>query len=269
VPLKPDGSEADFFRFVEEYKALIRAHVPGRYDFEYRSRLYMLPVYRHLEEVVAGTPAGGRILDLGCGRGHFAAYLSQRGYRVEGLEVANPRPGDDFLHNQDVSTIVHYPKLWAQAKADYGCDCRYFDGVNLPQADASFDTVLFYASYEHIPVEHIAHMTAESFRVLKSGGRAFIYRCPSAWSWSEHVAKWLKLGHHEKLYGKREILGLLRGAGYQVERFSRSDFFPVHLDPLQGLVNALAKPILAVEAVLKWTPLAYFYHDFVIVVRKP
>lgn len=269
MPFKPDRSEADFFRFMDEFKQLILKHVPGRYDFEYRSRLYMLPVYRHLMEVEAGTPAGGSILDLGCGRGHFAAYLSQHGFKVDGLEVADPRAGDDFLHNQDVSTITHYPKLWAQAKQDYGCDCRYFDGRTLPLADASLDTVLFYASYEHIPVEAIARMTAESFRVLKPGGRAFIYRCPSSWSWSEHVAKWLKLGNHEKLYGKGEILGLLRGAGYRIERFSRSDFFPVHLDPLQGLVNAMTKPILAVEGLLKWTPLAYLYHDFVIEARKP
>ncbi len=269
MPFKPDGSEADFFRFLQEYQALIAAHVPGQYDFEYRSRLYMLPVHRHLEQVIAATPAGGRILEIGCGRGHFSAYLAMRGFQVEGLEVTNPQPGDDFLHNQDVSTIAHYPKLWAQAKQDYGADCHYYDGVEFPAPDAHYDTVLYYASFEHVPVEAIQSVADDSFRVLKPGGSAFIFRCPSALAWKEHLTRHLGLGAHEKLYGKGEALGILRRAGYHLVSFQRSDLFPGYVGPVQGLVNALAKPLLALEAVLRWTPLAFIYHHFEIQVRKP
>jgi 2-polyprenyl-3-methyl-5-hydroxy-6-metoxy-1,4-benzoquinol methylase len=269
VPFKPDGSEAAFFRFLEEYEALISRHVPGDYEFEYRSKLYMLPVYRHLERVAAATPPGGRILEIGCGRGHFSAYLAMRGFQVEGLEVDNPQPGDDFLHNQDTATINHYPKLWAQAKQDYGADCHYYDGVKIPASEGAYDTVLYYASFEHIPVAAIQAVADDSFRVLKPGGSAFIFRCPSDWAWKEHLTRFLKMGAHEKLYGKGEALSILRRAGYQLVSFQRSDLFPGYVGPLQGLVNAGAKPLLALEAVLRWTPLAYIYHHFEIEVRKP
>jgi SAM-dependent methyltransferase len=269
MAFRPDGSEADFFRFLEEYQGLISKNVPGDYDFEYRSKLYMLPVYRHLEQVIASTPAGGKVLELGCGRGHFGAYLSMRGLKVEGLEVTNPQPGDDFLHNQDRSTIDHYPKLWAEAKELYGCDCHYYDGEHFPMADASFDTVLFYASFEHVPVAAIQGVTNESFRVLKPGGYSFIFRCPSSLAWKEHLTRLLGLGAHEKRYGKGEALGILRAAGYRIEHFTRSDFFPGYVGGAQALVNALAKPLLALEQVLLWTPLAFIYHHFEITVRKP
>src|ERR1019366_8276554 len=122
MPSAVDGTQAGFFRFVDRYHALISRHIPGTYNFEYDSRLYMLPVHRHLEMVVAATPAGGRVLEPGCGRGHYCAYLNQRGLQAEGYEVTDPAPGDDFLHNQDKSAITRYPALWAEAKADYGCD---------------------------------------------------------------------------------------------------------------------------------------------------
>jgi hypothetical protein len=120
-----------------------------------------------------------------------------------------------------------------------------------------------------VPVEHIRTVAAEAYRVLKPGGKAFIFRCPSAWAWKEHVTRALKMGAHEKLYGKAEALGILRQAGFTIESFERSDFFPAHVGPLQPIVNALAPALLAAESLLRWTPLAYFFHHFEIVVSKP
>lgn len=264
-----DPSEAGFFKFVEEYHTLIRKHIPGDFHYEYDSLVYMLPVYRHLREVALKTPSGGSILDLGCGRGHYAAYLSIHGLQCLGIEVRDPKPGDDFLHNQDPGVLRRYKALWREARSIYGADFSYFNGKDLDFPDAGFDSVLFYATYEHVPVEYIARMTAEVFRVLKPGGRVFIYRCPSAWAWKEHLTRRLGLGAHEKLYGKREILGLLGGAGFGIESFGRSDFFPAHVNPAQGLVNALARPMLVLESLLMLTPLRLFAHHFEIVARKP
>jgi SAM-dependent methyltransferase len=38
--------------------------------------------------IIRNIPAGGRILDLGCGPGNFLAALSDRGYRAFGLDIA-------------------------------------------------------------------------------------------------------------------------------------------------------------------------------------
>jgi SAM-dependent methyltransferase len=259
---KLDGSEADFFRFVDEYWALIRRHIPGDFHYEYDSRIYMLPVHAHLERLISDLAPGSRVLDLGCGRGHYTAYLCERGLKAEGLEVRQPRPGDDFLHNQDKSVLKKYKALWAESQKRYGGKLGYFDGRKLPYKDSSLDAVLFYATFEHVPVEHIAFVASEAARVLKPGGRVYIYRCPSSWAWKERVTQYFGLGHHEKLYGKGEILGLLRGAGFEIESFSRSDFFPAHVVPAQKLLNRLSPALLLVEKALQWTPLAYFFHHF-------
>jgi SAM-dependent methyltransferase len=266
---RPDGSEGDFFRFVDEYHALIRKHIPGEFHYEYDSRLYMLPVHAHLEKVLASLRPGAHVLDLGCGRGHYSAYLAMRGLKVTGIEVKSPKAGDDFLHNQDPTVIRKYPRLLAEASRTYGFKFSYFNGRDLAFRDGAFDAVLFYATFEHVPVQDIMHLTEEAFRVTQPGGWAFIFRCPSALAWKEHLTRRLGLGAHEKLYAKKEILGLLRGAGWKLESFDRSDFFPVHINPVQAWVNRLTLPLLWVEGALKWTPLRLFFHHFEIAARRP
>ena len=265
---KFDGSEAAFFRFINEYWAMIQRHIPGNFNYEYDSKLYMLPVHSHLELLVAELPQGARVLDLGCGRGHYTAYLCQRGLKAEGIEVRQPRDGDDFLHNQDKSVLKRYRALWAESKRRYGGKLGYFDGRRLPYKKNSMDAVLFYATYEHVPVKDIAFVTREAFRVLKPGGRVYVFRCPSALAWKEHLTRRLHMGAHEKLYGKSEILSLLRRAGFQVTRFERSDFFPAHVGPWQAWINKLAGFLIASEKVLRLTPLAYFFHHFEISAMK-
>ena len=264
-----DSSLDGFFGFIADYRALIGRHIPGSFRMEYDSNVYMVPVYHHLRRVLALTPAGGKVLDLGCGRGHYGAYLSAQGLDCLGIEVREPKLWDDLMFSQDPGVREHYESLWAESTQLYGAKYQYFDGKNLEFPEGSYDSVLFYAAYEHIPVENIAAMTAGAYRMLKPGGRAFIFRCPNQWAWPEHVTRLLGMPHHEKLYGKREILGLLRGAGFEIESFNRSDFFPAHVPPVQGLLNRGVHGLLALEKLVMMTPLRLFAHHFEIVVRKP
>lgn len=267
---KPSGSEEDFFKFIDLYGKFIRRHIPGDYGLEYGSRPYMAGIYRHLEIVVAALPAGSRILDLGAGRGHFTAYLRARGLDAYGIDVRSvERFGDDQFADQDIDTARWYPVLWRAARKAYGVTLKYFDGRRIPFPADTFDSVLFYASYEHVPVRDIQMITEESFRTLKPGGRTFIFRCPSSWSPTERLGKLAGMDVHPKLYGAGELKRNLRRAGYRILKFSRTDFFPHYFSPVQKVINAVEPYYDSVEKVLLWTPLRLFFHHFEVVASKP
>lgn len=268
---KPGGSREGFSQFIAEYRALLGRHIPGEFVYDHDSLLYALPAYGHLERVVRESGPGAAVLDLGCGRGIFSAYLAARGLKVKGLEVKNPRERDDFLAQQNfnVDLLGKYPAIFRDARRRYGAAFRYFNGRDLPVKSESMDAVLFYAVYEHIPADAVGHVTHEVFRVLKPGGRAYIYRCPSSLAWKEHVTRLLFNEGHEKLYGKREILGLLCSAGFELLDFGRSDFFPAFPKLFNNNLDAITPVLLRLEELLKWTPFRLFFHHFEIVLRKP
>jgi SAM-dependent methyltransferase len=260
-----DGSEADFFRFLGEYRRLILSCIPGSFGFEYDNRYYISRVYRHLEMMLRRLPQGASVLDLGTGRGHFGAYLAQRGLRVKGVDVKDPHFADDLFLQQDPNSISYYPKLWQEASRHFNLELDYYDGVNIPTADASLDAVLFYATFEHVPPQNIKKLLGEVTRVLKPGAQVFIFRCPTSLAWTEHLAAWMGLGHHEKLYAKGEVLRLLKDAGFKVRKFGYSDFFPGFLGRWQKPIDRSFPVVDPIDSLLCHIPgIAAFSHHFVV-----
>lgn len=266
-----DGSLQGFLDFIQEYRALLQKYIPSNFVYDHDSLLYTIPAHRHMEDIVASLPKGAKLLDLGCGRGNFGAYLSTRGLDVVGLEIKNPSVADDFLNQQDFgeNLVGKYPLIYKEAQKRYGGKFGYFNGKDLPFKKNSLDGVMFYAAYEHIPVGVVKHMTEEAFRVLKPGGKAYIYRCPSQLAWKEHLTRFLFNEAHEKRYWKSEIFGLLKGAGFKVIQFGRSDFWPAFPKLFNNNLNAITPFLLASEKILLLTPFRFFFHHFEIMVEKP
>ncbi len=103
-----------------------------------------------LVELIVSTldvPPGGRVLDVGCGRGRHARMFARRGYEVTGLDLA-----DKAL---DVAR---------QRAASEGLDITFLHGdMREPVADAAFDLVvnLFTAfGYFHERAEHVRALRA-------------------------------------------------------------------------------------------------------------
>lgn len=259
-----------YFEFLKDYEALIRKNIPGDYAVEYVNVYYMESIRRELESVLAQTAPGGRILDLGCGRGHFTAFLQARGLEAYGVDVRLPDSKlDDIFLAQDASTLSHYPSLWKAAEERYGCRLAYYENSRTSFSDGYFDVVLFFASYEHIPVPQVMAVTREAYRVLKPGGRAYVFHCPSNWSWSENFSRAIGIPAHPKLYAKSELLGNFAGAGFQVTSFSRTDFLPSFVGRLTPLWTRFHRLHFLVDGLLAWTPLRLFFHFFRLQAVKP
>jgi len=99
---------------------------------------------------------GGRLLDLSCGLGYFlrAARAYDPSLRLEGLD-------------HSAYAVRKAQALVPQAKVRRG------DAMKQPYPDARFDAVACVGSLEHYPDP--VRGLAEIHRVLKPGGKAFIY----------------------------------------------------------------------------------------------
>jgi SAM-dependent methyltransferase len=95
-----------------------------------------------------------KILDLGCGSGSGAVYLSDFGC-VTAIDV-----------ERDLVTML--PSIWPNAKVEW----QHLSGVALPFGDASFDLVTSFQVIEHVLDQR--YFLKEIRRVLRRNGIALI-----------------------------------------------------------------------------------------------
>ena len=101
-----------------------------------------------------------RILDLGCGSGRHFLHLAQEGFRVVGMDISPTalRLTQEWVDNED------YEPLLVLA------DMR----MPLPFKSSSFDGVFSTQVIHHARMVRVRRTIQETFRVLGSGGAAFI-----------------------------------------------------------------------------------------------
>jgi len=117
------------------------------------------------------TSPGDHILDIACGNGGILKHLQSLGYRrLEGLEISG----------------YAVERLRAE-----GLTMHRGSVPTLPLPDAEYDVVIASQVLEHVIRRH--HFAREIARILKDGGRAFIFvpnDCLGPIDEPEHVAKY-------------------------------------------------------------------------------
>lgn len=104
---------------------------------------------RDLRAFIALIPAGGAVLDWGCGTGNSAAMMAKAGLRVTATDAS--------------------PEMVALARDSHGIDARCARFDDLDAVDA-FDGVYANFSLLHAPRTDMPRHLAQAARALKPGG---------------------------------------------------------------------------------------------------
>jgi SAM-dependent methyltransferase len=198
-----------------------------------------------------------RILDCGCGAGHYLPALAERGARAYGVE---------FLDT----------KVEAARSLGLGGKVVRADLEDLPFASASFDAVMFNEVLEHVPDDGRA--LAEAHRVLVPGGDLCVFSPNRRYPFETHgtflkyrdirvpfwtpFVPWVPTGIGSKFlrywarnYWPGELRALVRKHGFAIERTS---YVWQTFEGLSGSFLSsspwLRPPLRAVSSLLEQTP---------------
>jgi len=167
------------------------------YEILYRSEAthWWLAARRNivLDSIRQRYPEHGdlRMLDAGCGTGLMLQELRPMG-TVEGVDISEEAL--QFCRKRGLENV------------------RNADVRALPFDDGQFDFVTALDVLEHLDDDAAA--LREFRRVLKPGGRVFIFAPAHQWLWSLQD----EVSHHKRRYVARTLRAAVVGAGLEVER---------------------------------------------------
>lgn len=196
-------------QFVERLRALaLRAkEKQGSEALESIVSLYQYaPAYRW---ILANIPRGSRVLDWGCGNGHFSIFLREAGYVVTSYGFQPPE-----LLALVSPTLVEY--------------VAGSDPVQLPFPDSDFDCVVSIGVLEHVREvggDEVASVR-EIRRVLKDRGVFYCYHLPNKYSWIEFVSRVLGKWSHSFRYSRTDVLRIFDFTGMSIDRLVRYGVLP-------------------------------------------
>ena len=200
--------------------------------------------------------AGKRVVDVGCGKGEFAAVIAGLGAQVSGIE---PDPVQ-AAGNRNLKPLPGLELFEAGAQS-------------LPLESASQDLLLFRFSLHHIPPTLYPSVFKETARVLKPGGKLYIME-PVAQGSSQYV---MELFHDETSVRERaqKALGEFTPDYYQHDKtlaytlIRRFDDFEAYLK-LYGKLSYNRYAFDAVDnAIVKKRFMQFKQQDGNIVLEQP
>ncbi|NIB42101.1 methyltransferase domain-containing protein [Pseudomaricurvus alkylphenolicus] len=134
----------------EAFYAAFEEHFRGDRKTILERMQYYLPLLERCEPL----KSGGKLVDIGCGRGDWLDLLASQGYPLLGI---------DFNHHN------------VEACVERGHEAIATDGIEWlrQQPDNSIAAISCFHVIEHLPFEVLSRLLDESLRVLRPGGLFF------------------------------------------------------------------------------------------------
>ena len=160
-----------------------------------------------LDRFAARIPRAGSACDLGCGPGHVARYLHERGVQVIGVDLS--------------PVMVEHAR-----RLNPGIEFKQGDMLSLDIEDATWDGVAAFYSIIHIPVHNLVVALSEIKRVLRPGGLLLL-----AFHIGDnvlHLDEWwgqnVSVDFH--FFRPEQMRGFLESAGFTVEETIEREPYP-------------------------------------------
>jgi SAM-dependent methyltransferase len=148
-----------------------------------------------------------KILEIGCSGGPLIRALHELGYKnVQGIDIS--RDAIDLCRRRGINDVF------------------VMDGSKPEFKDGQFDIVIASDVLEHIQDDEKALL--EWNRILKPAGKLIVFVPAFEILWSKHD----EANHHYRRYSKSELIRVLEGAQFEIDRSSYWNFmlfFPTTL----------------------------------------
>jgi SAM-dependent methyltransferase len=160
-----------------------------------------------LDRFAANVRDVGPACDMGCGPGHVARYLHERGVQMCGVDLS--------------------PAMVGQARRlTSGVEFRQGDMMALDAPDGAWAGIAAFYSIIHIPRGDMAQALGELRRVLRPGGLLLL-----AFHIGDdtiHLDEWWgqKVCVDFFLFRPEEVAGCLRAAGFEIEEIVEREPYP-------------------------------------------
>ncbi|MEX0782183.1 MAG: methyltransferase domain-containing protein [Dehalococcoidia bacterium] len=220
-----------------------------------------LPLWRQILRFVPNPKERGRALELGSPPFHITLLMQKlRNYDLQ----LTAYPSDD---RRELVQEIESPEYGERHR--YVCVCFDAETERFPFDDNSFDVAIWSEVIEHL-TQNPVHTLGEVYRVLKPGGCVIIStpnasRADSVLTLARgyniydpyHLGAVLAGSRHSREYTYAELVDLVRGCGYEVDRAEDIDIYPPW-SRLSRVVRALLNRVVS-----RVTKGHYRFHLFV------
>ncbi len=202
------------------------------------------------------------ILDLGCGLGDKAVVMKQI-FTLSKIYGVETNTNDDSYHKENLPYKI-FERIYPTMSDNFNINLSLYDGYNLDFSNNTFDIAFLYAIIEHILPSNRKNFINAISQKVKRGGYVVITRCPRYYSLTEFIARKFKLGAHQWVLKKQELLSLFDEDLFDIMVFKKLSNIPANPAKIMNKISFLLIYLDRFFNFIKWP----FSSDYFLIVRK-